>query len=153
MIPDDPHHLRQRIDHARRALDSLHKHLPDLHTLAWEPTNSRDPLEERVSGEDSAVKTDQSPRAGDPRARRLYARIATELATWQAEVTGLERAMTRLFRSAGERPDQTRGVYPMLVTAAEHDRALAAQRQRRNTGEHVPERLEPQPSHPGKGRR
>lgn len=135
---DDVELLRRRIDILIRAATRIRTHADDLHGLGWEPHVGE---VEKVAG----GATDHSPRAGDPRARKLFDRICIDVASMESELVGYDRVMMALFTARSERPDPTRG---STISVAEHDRLLAAQRRRGDS----PVRLEPQPSHPGKRR-
>lgn len=131
--------LRRRLLTLARAADRLRAHAPDLFGLGWDP-HVGEALEGDVSGFES-----QPPRAGDPRARRLFEKIAAEAARAEAELVGLERSMMALFTVRASRPDPTRG---STIRVEEFDDQLARQRCRSDT----PVRLEPQPEHPGRRR-
>lgn len=138
----DPAILHRRLDTLIRAATRIRTHADDLHALGWEKAVTD---VEKVNG----GTADHAPKAGDPRARKLYDRIFNEVASIEAELVGLDRLMVVLFTARADRPDPTRG---STISVAEHDRLLARQRQRRADGEHVPARLEAQPAHPGKRR-
>lgn len=128
------HHLHNII----RAATHLHTHTPDLHTLAWEkPANTTDKIR--------TTKTDHTPRVADdaPQARKLLQHITNRINSIQAEIVGLDRAMTHLFTAHTPRPDPTRG---STISLAEFDQQRTRQRRRPDT----PTRLEPQPPHPGR---
>jgi hypothetical protein len=129
--------LRHRLLTLVRAADRLRSHAGDLHGLGWEP-HVGEALEGDASGFESSP-----PRAGDPRARRLFEKIAAEAARAEAELVGLERSMLGLFVARTERPDPSRG---STIRVEEFDDQLARQRRRSDT----PVRLEPQPQHPGR---
>lgn len=135
----DTDDLRRRLDTLTRAANRLRAHCRDLHDLGWEPH-----IGETLEGDTPGYES-RPPRAGDPRARRLYERICAEVASSEAELVGLDRQMTALFTARAERPEPTRG---STISLAEHDRLRAAQRRRDDT----PARLEPQPPHPGRRR-
>jgi hypothetical protein len=128
--------LRHRLLTLVRAADRLRSHAGDLFGLGWEPPVGD---VEKVNG----GVVDHAPRAGDPRARRLFERIAAEAARAEAELVGLERSMLGLFVARTERPDPSRG---STIRVEEFDDQLARQRRRSDT----PVRLEPQPQHPGR---
>lgn len=128
--------LRRRLDTLIRAATRLRTHAADLHSLGWEAHVGD---VEKVNG----GATDHAPRAGDPRARRLYERICAEVASAEAELVGLDRTMMALFTARAERPDPTRG---STISVAEFDARIAKQRARGDS----PARLEPQPQHPGR---
>jgi hypothetical protein len=128
--------LRRRIDTLVRAASDLRRHAADLHGLGWEKAVAD---VEKVNG----GSADHSPRAGDPRARRLFERIFNEVAQMESELVGLDRSMTALFYAGSSSPEPSRG---STISIAEHDRLLANQRRRSDT----PARLVDQPSHPGR---
>lgn len=130
--------LAHRIDSLTRAATRIRRHLPDLHSLAWEK-----PVTDRVAVRES--KTDHTPRAGDPRARHLWERIALEIGRAEDILVGLERDVTAHFFAHSCSPEPSRG---SLISAAEHAQLLAKQRARPDT----PARLVDQPSHPGRRR-
>lgn len=129
--------LCRRLDTLIRAATRLRQHCPDLHSLAWE-AHVGEVLEGDTPGFVSAP-----PRAGDPWARRLYARTLHEVAEAEAGLVGCDRMMMALFHTRSERPDPSRG---STISVADFDAARAKQRGRPDT----PVRLEPQPQHPGK---
>lgn len=143
MSTDDIGQLQRRLDTLTRAAARLRTHVADLHGLGWEKAVTD--VENVASGKPES----KPPGGGDPRARRLFARIVAEVASSEAELVGLDRQMLALFTARSERPDPTRG---STISVAEHDRLLAAQRDRRARGESVPARIELQPQHPGKRR-
>ena len=128
--------LRQRIDSLARAAAKIRAHIGDLHGLGWEKAVGE---VEKVNG----GAPDRTPRAGDPRARRLYDRIFSEVASIEAELVGLERQMTAVFFAGSSNPEPSRG---SLISRAEFDRLKDRQRKRPDT--HT--RLVDQPQHPGK---
>lgn len=143
MSTDDIGQLQRRLDTLTRAAARLRTHAADLHGLGWEKAVTD--VENVASGKPES----KPPGGGDPRARRLFARIVAEVASSEAELVGLDRTMMALFTARTERPDPTRG---STIAIAEFDRIKARQRQRRADGEHVPARLEAQPEHPGRRR-
>lgn len=131
--------LQRRLDTLTRAAARIRQHAADLHGLGWEAH-----VGEALEGDSPGFES-HPPKAGDPRARRLFDRIVVEVASMEAELVGLDRTMMAVFTARSERPDPTRG---SMISVAEHDRLRAAQRKRLGT----PVRLEPQPQHPGKRR-
>lgn len=141
--------LTRRLDILARTAAAVRAHAGDLWVLGWEQPNTTDPLErERVSGDDP-VLNDHAPRAGDPRARRLFDQICVNVAQMEAELVGFERATKRLFFVGSRSAEPTRG---SLIPAGEHARLLANQRARAAAGDYTPERLIDQPPHPGRHR-
>jgi hypothetical protein len=130
--------LTHRLDSLTRAATRIRRHLADLHTLGWER-----PVTDRVHVRET--RTDHTPRAGDPRARRLWERIALETGHAEDLLVGLERDVTAHFFAYSQSPEPSRG---SLISAAEHARLLARQRARADT----PARLVDQPAHPGRKR-
>jgi hypothetical protein len=127
--------LRRRLDTLTRAATHLRAHLPELHHLAWER-----PVTDRVQVQES--KTDFTPKAGDPRARRLLDRIAIEVGRCEDILVGLDRAMSAQFFARSTNPEPSRG---SLISAREHTDLIANQKTRPDT----PARLVDQPTHPG----
>lgn len=134
--------LQRRLDTLVRAATRIRTHAADLHGLGWEKAVGDT---EKVNG----GTADHTPKAGNPRARRLFDRMCAEVASIEAELVGLDRTMMAIFTARSERPDPSRGSTHSLE---EHDRLKAAQRKRQARGEYVPARIEPQPEHPGKRR-
>lgn len=141
MIPADVTDLQRRIDLLTRTAHQLRRHAPDLWSLGWEPTNNGIDDTGRVAG----GQTDHSPKTGDPKARRLYERLTTDLAQMAAELVGYQRAMYALFYAGATSIDPSRG---SLIPAAEHAQLLAKQQGRPDT----PAKLIDQPTHPGANR-
>jgi hypothetical protein len=144
MIPADVATLHERLDIIIRTARHIRQHAGDLHSLAWEPHVGDT---EKVR----KTKTDYVPRVADeaPRARKVLSRIEAEVASIQGELTGLDRAMLRVFTARAERPDPTRG---STIRVEEFDDLQANQRNRRAAGEYTPNLLESQPDHPGRHR-
>lgn len=135
--------VTRRLDTLIRAATKIRAHIADLHTLAWEPATNPDV--DRVAGGAS----DHTPRTGNPRARRLFDQIAVNVAQIEAELVGFERTMTGLFVAGQPNAEPSRG---SLISAAEHQRLLDRQQAHARAGGYVPQRLQDQPSHPGKHR-
>lgn len=135
MRADEVEALRRRLDTLTRAAARLRAHAGDLHDLGWEPHRGE---AEKVNG----GSADRTPRAGDPRARRLFDRVVADVEAAEAELVGDSRMMLALFTARAERPDPSRG---STISLADFDDQLARQRKRPGT----PVRLEPQPRHPG----
>lgn len=131
--------LRRRLHTLTRAADRFRQHARDLHDLGWEAHRGDD------AGKVNGGATDHAPRAGDPRARALFAEICAEADRSEAVLVGLSRQMMALFTARAERPDPTRG---STISVAEFDERVAKQKTRDDT----PARLEPQPQHPGRRR-
>lgn len=131
--------LRRQLDTLIRAASRLRQHAADLHSLGWDP-HIGEALEGDAPGFDS-----RPPRAGDPRARRLFDQLTVRAAIIEAEFIDFDRTMMALFAARAPRPEPTRG---STISADHHDWLLAKQSERDET----PVRLEPQPQHPGKGR-
>lgn len=144
MIPADVATLQQRLDVIIRTARHIRQNAADLHSLAWEPHVGDT---EKVR----KTKTDYVPRVADeaPHARKVLTRLEAEVAKIQAELTGLDRAMLRVFAARAERPEPTRG---SRIRVEEFDGLQANQRDRRTAGEYTPNLLEPQPDHPGRHR-
>lgn len=132
--------LRRRLDTLIRAATRIRTHAPDLFDLGWEQAVTD---VEKVNG----GAPDRAPNAGNPRARRLFDRIASEVSSIEAELVGLDRTMMAIFTARSERPEPSRG---STISHAEFERLKANQGRRRARGEHVPAQLEPQPQHPGR---
>lgn len=130
--------LAHRLDSLTRSATRIRRHLADLHSLAWDK-----PVTDRVAVQET--KTDHTPRAGDPRARHLWERIAIEAGRAEDLFVGLERDVTAHFFAHSTSPEPSRG---SLISAAEHAQLLARQRTRPDT----PARLIDQPAHPSKKR-
>lgn len=134
--------LRRRLDTLTRAATSLRTHAADLWIFGWEPTSHDG---EHVAG----GNTDWAPKTGHPAARKLFDRIAVNVAQMEAELVGYERTMKALFFAGSSSAEPSRG---SLIPAAEHQRLLADQRSRAADGQHVAARLVDQPQHPGQNR-
>lgn len=144
--PVDPDLTVRRLDLLARTATRLRRHIVDLHLLGWEPVNSRDPLEQTGSGEKAAAKTDWAPKTGHPSARRLYDRIAADVAQMAAELVGYDRDVTGIFYAGSQAAEPTRG---SMISREEFDRRIGRQRARRTAGEYTPTPLVDQPQHPG----
>lgn len=133
--------LQHRIDSLTRAATRIRRHVPDLHTLAWDRS---------VTGDEKVreTKVDHVPRVADeaPRARRVWEHLTAEIERCEDILVGLERQVVGYFMVTSH-VEPTRG---SLIPAAEHARLLANQRARDAAGEYTPARLIDQPSHPGK---
>lgn len=129
--------LRRRLASLIRAADRLRAHCPTLYSLAWEPH-----VGESLEG-DAPGFASSPPRAGDPRARRLFARIVADVERAEADLVGLERIMSGLMFARAERPEPSRG---STIGVAEFDEKIEVAR-RRGDGHAL---LEPQPQHPGR---
>lgn len=138
MTARDVDQLTRRLRTLTRAADRLRAHAPDLHSLGWEPQRGD---AEKVNG----GATDHTPRAGDPRARHLWERIALEVGRAEDLLVGLERDTVAFFFAHSTSPEPSRG---SLISADEHARLLANQR----TRDDAPALLVEQPSHPGRRR-
>lgn len=128
--------LRRRIDTLVRAATKLRAHAADLHGLGWEKAVVD--VENVASGKPES----KPPGGGDPRARKLFERIVSEVAQMEAELVGLERSMTGLFYAGSSNPEPSRG---STISREEFDRQLGRQRARGD----APARLVDQPGHPG----
>lgn len=128
--------LVRKLDSLARSAARLRANACDLHDLGWEAATTG---EEKVAGGGA----DYSPRAGDPRARSLFERISAGVASVEAELVGYDRAVHALFFARSANPEPSRG---SLISADEHGRLLAKQRQRPDT----PARIVDQPVHPGR---
>lgn len=135
MTARDVDELRRRLTSLARAANRIAAHIGDLHSLGWEPAITDT---EKVAG----GTPDRTPRAGHPRARRLYERIATEAAQMEAETIGLERTMMGLFFAGSTNPEPSRG---SMISRTDFERLRQRQRQRPDT----PTRIVEQPQHPG----
>jgi hypothetical protein len=135
--------LQHRLDSLTRGATRIRQHLADLHCLAYEAAAH--------TGDDVKVRTtntDHTPKAGDPRARHVWERLAVEVARCEDILVGLERQVLGYFMVTSS-VEPSRG---SLIPAGEHARLLAAQRARAAAGEYTPARLVDQPPHPGKKR-
>lgn len=128
--------LQRRLDTLTRAAAKLRAHAPDLYRLGWEPY-----VGERLEGDAPGFES-SPPRTGDPRARKLFDRLASEAAQMAAELVGLERSMTGLFYAGSSNPEPSRG---STISREEFDRRLGRQRAQGDS----PARLVDQPQHPG----
>lgn len=127
--------LRRRINSLVRAAQHISAHAADLHGLAWDaPSGDGEP--------DRGAYESRTPRAGNPRARRLYERITAEVSTIEAELVGLRRQMDGLFFAGSDNPEPSRG---SMIRRDDFDQQLTKQRGRDDT----PTKLVPQPQHPG----
>lgn len=133
-----PAELRRRLETISRTATHLRAHIADLHTHGWEPATSDN---EKVTG----GQPDRIPRSGHPQARHLYERIVNQTVGIEADLVGLDRAMTALFYAGSSSPEPSRG---SMISRADFDAQLARQRARHDT----PARLVDQPQHPGANR-
>jgi hypothetical protein len=130
--------LHRRLRTLTRAADTIRRHAADLHSVAWEPA-----VTDRAHVRESRI--DHTPRTGDPRTRQLWERLQVEVGRCEAVLVGLERDLVAAFYAGSSSPEPSRG---SLISAADHDAALARQRARPDT----PARLVDQPAHPGRRR-
>lgn len=147
MTAPDVDHLARRLAAIIRSANRIRPHLADLHSIGWEPTTP-DPDTRNVDT-DRRGKTDWTPRAGDPRARRLLThldiittRAATDLAAAAAILDRLLDATRPIYI------EQPRGT---LISRPDLEAARQAQQRRRARGEYVPVPLVDQPNHPNRG--
>lgn len=137
-MTDDVAILRRRIDSLVKAAARIRTHVPDLYRLGWEKAVGE---VEKVNG----GQPDRTPAAGDPRARDLFEQIMARVSAAEAELVGLDRAMTALFYAGSSNPESSRG---STIRREEFDQLRAYQRRRPDT----PVRLVEQPPHPGASR-
>lgn len=139
MRPDE---LARHLDAILRAAGRLRIHSPDLWTIGWEPINTH-PDSGQVDT-DRRGKTDWTPRAGDPRARRLLDHLALVAARASLDLTGASAVMDRLLDA--RRPIYIPSDRGVLVSRPDLQAARDAQTRRRQRGEYSPVPLvEPPP--------
>lgn len=148
MTTSDVDDLRRHLDTIIRAAHRLRPHLPDLHSIGWEPATP-DPDTTGVDA-DRRGKTDWAPRAGDPRARRLLDHIATVTERAASDLAGAAGVMDRLL--GADRPIWTPQSRGLLVSRSDLEEARDAQSRRKVRGEYSPVPLVDQPGDPGKNR-
>jgi len=127
--------LRHRIDNLMKAASRIRANAADLHDLGWERSVTD---VERVAG----GAPDRAPKAGSPRARRLFDQIDESIVRMEAEMIGYERVMMALFFAGSSNPEPSRG---SMISRADFD--LQVERQRRR-GSNT--RIVEQPQHPGR---
>jgi hypothetical protein len=138
--PRDLATLRARLNSIQRASQHLQCHLQDLHDIGYVPGGD---VGEQVS---TGGPSDRPPPAGDPLARKLFARLVLELADVERVMVAAQMS-TFNYLMAGTGAPQTRG---SLISKADLRAQVANQRKRARRGEYVPAKLETQPGYPGK---
>lgn len=144
-----PPDTARALDAIIRAAQHLRAHHTDLTSIGWEPTTNH-PDTGQVDT-DRRGKTDWTPRAGDPRARRLLDHLDTITTKARADLVGAAAILDRILEAT--RPIYIEAPRGSIVSRPDLDEARKAQGRRRQRGDFSPVPLIDQPDHPSKGRR
>lgn len=148
-MSDSPDTARA-LDAIVRAAQHLRAHHADLESIGWEPSSANHPDSGQVDT-DRKGKTDWTPRAGDPRARRLLDHLDTITGRARADLVGAANILDKLLEAT--RPIYIEAARGTLVSRPDLAEARKAQGRRRARGDYSPVPLIDQPDHPSKGRR
>lgn len=144
-----PPDTARALDAIIRAAQHLRAHHTDLTSIGWEPTTNH-PDSGQVDT-DRKGKTDWTPRAGDPRARRLLAHLDNITGRARADLVGCVAMLDRILEAT--RPIYVETPQRSIISRPDLDEARKAQGRRRARGDYSPTPLVSQPDHPSKGRR